>query len=185
MKLFDGKTVLCPEVREWDVKKYGYISYIMIIHNEKDDDGKYIDEIINGPFFVHHIDEENCSVTFARVDPDDEYVPDGFAVTIDKKILGSVMNVFICMMNTNIHLFPHTVTINPEILKIWEKCEADETEMYLKYHDPIVNKNMLVQVLNMFTRTMAVGFISDCEYQRRNLLKSEEDLNIDADVIVW
>jgi hypothetical protein len=57
--------------------------------------------------------------------------------------------------------------------------------MYLKYHDPIVNKNMLVQVLNMYTRTMVVGFISDCEYQRRNLPKSEEDLNIDAEVIVW
>ena len=50
MKLFDGKTVLCSEVREWSLKEYGYIDHIVLIYNEKDDDGKYIDEIIKGPF---------------------------------------------------------------------------------------------------------------------------------------
>ena len=185
MKLFTGKTVLCSEVREWDAKNRGYIAYIMIIHNEKDDDGKYIDEIINGPFFVHRVDAENGSVTFARVDPNNEDVPDGFAVTIDKKILNSVMNVFICIKNTNVHLFPHTCTVNPEILKMWEKCEADNSDMYLKYHDPKRDKNILAHVTTMFTRVVVVHYTCNLEHVREQLPKSEEYLDMDVEVIVW
>ena len=185
MKLFVGETKLCPEVREWSLKEYGYIDHIMLIYNEKDDDGKYIDEIIKGPFIVHHGNEIEGSVTFARVNPDNEYVPDGFAVTITKKILNKVMNVFICINNTNIHLFPHTRTINPEILKMWEDCEKNKTDMYLKYHDPVYDKNILGHVGTMLTRTLIVDYPTNCGYNRTNLPKVEEHLDMDVDVIVW
>jgi len=184
MKLFVGDTVLCSEVREWQVyKTYGYIYYIMFIYDKKDDDGKYIDEIINGPFTVHHVDEENCSVTFARVDPDNEDLPDGFTVTIDKKILGKVMNVFICMNNTNIHLFPHTASINPEVLKMWEN--RNDSEMYLKYHDPKSDKNMLVHVTDMSTCCMIVDYVSGFEYHKDRLPRWEEHFDLDVEVIMW
>lgn len=185
MKLFVGETQLCSEVKEWDVEKYGYIDRITLIYDKKDDDGKYIDEMIEGPFIVHHVDEENGSVTFARVDPDDGYVPDGYAVTITKKILSKVMNVFISINDTNIHLFPHTSTVNPEIFKMWENCEKDNSEMYLKYHDPKSDKNMLVQVWNMFTRYVIIGYVSDFEYHRKQLPESEEYWDLDVEVIVW
>lgn len=185
MKLFSGKAILCSEVREWNAKTCGYIDYIMIIHNEKDDDGKYIDEIIKGPFMVRHGNAEECSVTFARVDPNNVYIPDGFEVTITKNILNTVMNVFICKQETNIHLFPHTCTVNPEILKMWENCEADNSKMYLKYHDPVRDKNMLAQVWNMFTRCVNIGYVIDCEYHRDQLPRTEEYLDLDVEVIVW
>ncbi len=185
MKLFVGETQLCSEVREWSLEEYGYIDHIMLIYNEKDDDGKYIDEIIKGPFIVHHGNYIEGSVTFARVNPDNEYVPDGFAVTITKKILNKVMNVFICINGANIHLFPHIRTINPEILKMWEKCEKDKTDMYLKYHDPVSDKNILGHVGNMFTRTVILDYPTNCGYNRTNIPKSEEHLDMDVEVIVW
>jgi len=185
MKLYVGETQLCSEVKEWSLKEYGYIYDITFSYDKKDDDGESIDEVINGPFIVHHVDEENCSVTFAHVNPDNENVPDGLAVTITKDILGKVSNVLICMNNTNIHLFPHIRTINPEILKMWEKCEKDKTDMYLKYHDPVSDKNILGHVGNMFTRTVIIDYPTNCGYNRTNIPKSEEHLDMDVDVIVW
>ena len=185
MKLFVGETVLCPEVKEWLLEEYGYIDHIMIIYNEKDEDGKYIDEIIKGPFIVHHVNAAEDSVTFARVNPDNEYVPDGFAVTITKNILSKVMNVFITANDTNIYLFPHTRTVNPEISKMWKKCEKDKSDMYLKYHDPIDDKNHVAHVKTMFERCVIVDYFTDIDYRRTNLPKAEEHLNMDVDVIVW
>jgi hypothetical protein len=185
MKLFVGDTQLCFEVKNWDVEKYGYIDHIMLIYNEKDDDGRYINEVIKGPFIVHHFDMIKGSVTFAHVNQDNEYVPDGLAVTITKNILNKVLNVFIAIDNTNIHLFSHTCTINPEISKIWEECEKDNSEMYLKYHDPKRDKNMLVHVRDMYTRSLNVDYVNDFEYCRDNLPKSEEYLDLDVETIVW
>jgi hypothetical protein len=183
MKLFSGETVLCPEIMNWDVGLYGYIEHIMLIYNEKDDDGKYIDEIIKGPFIVHHVDIENCSVTFARVDPDDEYVPDGYAVTITKDIINHVRTVFISANNVNIHLFPHTSTVNPEIFKMWEN--RNDSEMYIKYHDKKSDKNMLVHVVDMFTSRVIIDYVSDFEYHRDWLPKCNENFDMDAEVIMW
>lgn len=181
MKLFVGETQLCTEVKEWNVEKCGYIDHIMIIYDEKDDDGKYIDEIIEGPFIVHHCNTDEGSVTFARVNPDNEYVPDGFAVTITKKILSKAMNVFICIDNTNIHLFPHTV--NPELSEMWEN--RNDAEMYLKYHDPKSDKNILVHVLDMFTSRVIVDYVRDFDYHRDYLPRSEEYLTLDVEAIMW
>lgn len=180
MKLFVGETVLCYEVKEWSFEEFGYIDHITIIYDKKDD------EIIKGPFIVHHVDEENCSVTFARVDPDDEYVPDGYVVTITKKILSKATNVCITIKDgIEIHLFPYTTTVNPDIFKMWENCEKDNTEMYLKYHDPKSNKNMLVQVWNIFTRSVIIDYISDFKFHRKHLPESEEYWDLDVEVIVW
>ena len=183
MKLFVGETQLCSEMKEWNVEKSGYIDRIMLIYNEKDEDGKYIDEIFEGPFIVHHCNTAESSVTFARVKPDNEYVPDGFAVTITKKILSKVMNVFITVNGTNIHLFPHTRTVNPEIVKLWEN--RNDAEMYLKYHDPIDNKNRIVRVEDILTRSLIVDYFEDIDYRRRYLPKSEEQLNLHVEIIMW
>jgi hypothetical protein len=187
MKLFVGEIELCSEVKDWSLEKYGYIYSITLSYDEKDYDDESIDEIINGPFIVHHFDEKNCSVTFARIDTDNEDVPDGFAVTITRNILSSVANVIINMMNktTSVALFPHTVQINPEIFKMWEKCEKDKSEMYLKYHDPVSDKNMLVHVANMFTRCMIIDYVSDLGYNKDRLPRSEDHFDLDVEVIVW
>jgi hypothetical protein len=185
MKLFVGETQLCSEVKEWSIEKFGYIDHIMLVYDEKDDNDKYIDEIIKGPFIVHHVDMDDSLVTFARVDPDDEYVPDGFAVTITKNILSRVKDVCININGTDIHLFPHTYQINPEIFKMWENCENDHSEMYLKYHDPVSDKNMLVHVANMFTRCMIIDYVSDLGYNKDRLPRSEDHFDLDVEVIVW
>jgi hypothetical protein len=187
MKLFIGETQLCSEVKEWSVEKYGYIDHIIIVYIEKDEDGKYMDETIKGPFIVHHVDEENGSVTFDRVDPDNEYVPDGYAVTITKNIFShKVTNVFITIMDTNIHLFPHTVTVNPEIFKMWEDhVENDNSEMYLKYHDPKCDKNIIAHVVDMFKTGAIVDYVDDGEYHKEHLPRTEKHLDMDVEIIVW
>lgn len=186
MKLFVGETILCPDLKDWSVEKYGYIDYIMLIYVVKDEDGKYMDEIIKGPFIVHHIDTENGSVTFARVDPDNDYVPDGYAVTITKKILGRVMNAFISINDTNIHLFPHLAQVNPEIFKMWTNRKNDnDSSMYLKYHDPRSDKNIIAHVVDMVTTCLIVDYVSDYEYHKDHIPRTEDYLDLDVEVIMW
>ena len=188
MKLFTGETVLCPELTDWDVKKYGYIDYIMMFHNEKDDDGKYIDETINGPFIVHHFDMNDGSVTFARVNPDNEYVPDGYAVTITKNILNHMRNVFISANDSNIHLFPNTCTINPEIIEKWSnrKNNGSDSDMYIKYRDPIDNKNRIAYVETMFSRHMIINYHTYGGTPHRTAIYPNSDYrDLDVEIIMW